>query len=96
MGDSLPVVMGIGIHGICLSYRHECVDLAPGYKGADGPPLTRMTFDWNGNEPRMMQCLDERIFSGIYKSAGAALFGTAAFLPTMGDIGLYSCERDYS
>ena len=52
--------MGIGIHGIWLGYRHDYLDLDPGYKGADRPPLPRMTFDWNGNKPRMMRYLDER------------------------------------
>ncbi len=50
----------ISIHATCLSYRHNYLDLDPTYKDAFGLPLLRMTFDWNDNDLRMMNFMNER------------------------------------
>jgi hypothetical protein len=61
--------MGIHIHA--SSHRHNYLDLDPTDKDAYGPPLLRMTFDWNDNELRMMKFVDER-----YTEIGRALNGS--------------------
>ena len=43
-----------------MSYRQNYLDLDPTYKDANGLPLLRMTFDWNENELRMMDWVNER------------------------------------
>ena len=50
----------ISIHATSLSYRHNYLDLDPTYKDAYGLPLLRMTFDWNANDLRMMQFMNDR------------------------------------
>ena len=50
----------IHIHATSLSYRHNYLDLDPTYKEAYGLPLLRMTFDWNDNDLRMMNYMNER------------------------------------
>jgi len=47
----------IDAHGACQSYRDNCLDLDPTYRGADGRPLLRMTFDFHENEYRMSDYL---------------------------------------
>jgi gluconate 2-dehydrogenase alpha chain len=47
----------IDAHGSCQSYRDNCLDLDPTYRGADGQPLLRMTFDFHPNEYRMSDYL---------------------------------------
>ncbi len=53
-------VLGIHIHGSCMSYRQNYLDLDPTYKDANGLPLLRMTFDWNQNERKMLTWVYER------------------------------------
>jgi gluconate 2-dehydrogenase alpha chain len=52
--------MTVSIHASCLSYQQNYLDLDPTYKDAYGLPLLRMTFDWNDNDLRMMQYMNER------------------------------------
>jgi gluconate 2-dehydrogenase alpha chain len=53
-------VLGIHIHGSCMSYRQHYLDLDPTYRDAYGLPLLRMTFDWHENERRMLAWTYER------------------------------------
>jgi gluconate 2-dehydrogenase alpha chain len=53
-------VLGVHIHGSCMSYRQHYLDLDPTYRDAYGLPLLRMTFDWHGNERRMLAWMYER------------------------------------
>jgi gluconate 2-dehydrogenase alpha chain len=52
--------MAIGIHASWLTHQHNDLDLDSTYKGAYGLPLLRMTFDWHGNDPRMMRNMNKR------------------------------------
>jgi gluconate 2-dehydrogenase alpha chain len=52
--------MAIRIHVSCLTHQHSYPDLDPTSNGAYGPPLLRMTFDWHGNDPRMMRNMNKR------------------------------------
>jgi gluconate 2-dehydrogenase alpha chain len=69
--------MSISIHASCLSYRHNYLDLDPTYKDAYGPPLLRMTFDWNDNDLRMMEYLNERCIEIGRALNGSRLGGTS-------------------
>jgi gluconate 2-dehydrogenase alpha chain len=48
------------VHIHASSYRRNYLDLDPTYRDAYGLRLPRMTFDWNNNELRMMNYLNER------------------------------------
>jgi gluconate 2-dehydrogenase alpha chain len=52
--------LNIAMHGTCLSYKQNYLDLDPTYKDAFGQPLLRMTFDWHENDLKMMQYMTER------------------------------------
>ena len=53
-------MLGIHIHGSCMSYRDRYLDLDPTYKDANGLPLLRMTFDFHENEVKMLKWVQEK------------------------------------
>jgi gluconate 2-dehydrogenase alpha chain len=66
--------MNIAMHGTCLSYKKNYLDLDPTYKDAFGQPLLRMTFDWHQNELRMMDYMNERC-TEIGRALGGSRIG---------------------
>jgi gluconate 2-dehydrogenase alpha chain len=43
----------IGIEGESMAYAQNFLDLDPNFRGADGQPLLRLTFDWTDNERKL-------------------------------------------
>src|SRR5512142_805706 len=53
-------VASILFQGESLPYEDQFLDLDPNYKGADGKPLLRITFDWHQNDLAMYKFMAAR------------------------------------
>jgi len=53
-------VADIVFQGESLPYEDQFLDLDPVYKGADGQPLLRLTFDWHPNDYKMYRYIAQK------------------------------------
>jgi gluconate 2-dehydrogenase alpha chain len=70
----------IGIEAESLPYDDQYLDLDPVYKGADGKPLLRLTFDWHDNDKKLYKFMAEKT-AGIMKQMGPTDMDVASELP---------------
>jgi len=61
----------VRVHGPCLSYRTNYLDLDPTYRDSNGLPLLRMTFDWGDNERKLTAYLTKKA-EEIARALGAS------------------------
>ena len=64
-------VAAITLQGESLPYEDQYLDLDPVYKGADGKPLLRLTFDWHQNDYNMYKFMAAKA-DEIMTTMGAA------------------------
>ncbi|MDR3017261.1 MAG: GMC family oxidoreductase [Delftia acidovorans] len=72
--------LAMDAHGAHQSYRANYLSLDPTYKDAYGQPLLRMTFDWQPNDIRMNQFMQEKM-AVLARAMGGKAMGVSGKAP---------------